>query len=146
LHRQVLPSSTTTWRCPRRPSGRTGCSAASGFAGAWRRTRSGGRGGFPVSWRAVLASATRPGASHPYTSPGPIAPIGTTHRSDVLFTFVLAGTVTLEAARPGAHSLEEGDAYVVSPDLETALGDVSSNLDLLEVALPAVAPAASPAS
>jgi hypothetical protein len=77
---------------------------------------------------------------------GPIAPIGTTHRSDVLFTFVLAGTVTLEAARPGAHSLEEGDAYVVSPDLETALGDVSSNLDLLEVALPAVAPAASPAS
>jgi quercetin dioxygenase-like cupin family protein len=69
---------------------------------------------------------------------GPIAPIGTTHRSDILFTFVLAGTATLEAADHGAHPLVEGDAYVVPPGLETALGEASPDLELLEVSLPAI--------
>jgi uncharacterized cupin superfamily protein len=61
----------------------------------------------------------------------------TSHTSDILFTFVLSGTVTLAAAGEGAHRLEEGDAYVVPPGLKTALTDGSSELRLLEVSLPA---------
>jgi quercetin dioxygenase-like cupin family protein len=69
---------------------------------------------------------------------GPIARIGTTHRTDILFTFVLAGTATLEAVGHRAHPLAEGDAYVVPPGLETALGEASPDLELLEVSLPAI--------
>lgn len=61
----------------------------------------------------------------------------TSHTSDILFTFVLAGSVTLAAAGQGAHRLEEGDAYVVPPGLKTALTDPSTDLQLLEVSLPA---------
>jgi quercetin dioxygenase-like cupin family protein len=61
----------------------------------------------------------------------------TSHTSDILFTFVLSGSVTLAAAGQGAHRLEEGDAYVVPPGLKTALTDASSALQLLEVSLPA---------
>ena len=73
---------------------------------------------------------------------GPIARVETTHDSDILFTFVLAGTVTLDGSGRGAYALEEGDAYVVPPGLETALSDASPDLELLEVSLPAIAPAA----
>ena len=61
----------------------------------------------------------------------------TSHTSDILFTFVLAGTVTLHGERQGAHPLSEGDAFVVPPDLKTALTGASPDLALLEVSLPA---------
>ena len=51
----------------------------------------------------------------------------------------LAGTATLDAAGHGTHPLEEGDAYVVPPGLEIVIGRASSDLELLEVALPAIA-------
>ena len=37
----------------------------------------------------------------------------------------------------GAHALSEGDAYVIPPDLKTSLTDASTDLQLLEVSLPA---------
>jgi quercetin dioxygenase-like cupin family protein len=61
----------------------------------------------------------------------------TRHTCDILFTFVLSGTMTLEAVGQGSHALGEGDAYVVPPDLPTALTACSPDLQLLEVALPA---------
>ncbi|HKH45458.1 MAG TPA: cupin [Thermoanaerobaculia bacterium] len=61
----------------------------------------------------------------------------TSHTSDILFTFVLSGTVTLRGEGQGAHALSEGDAYVIPPHLKTALTDCSENLQLLEVSLPA---------
>lgn len=61
----------------------------------------------------------------------------TTHTSDILFTFVLGGSATLQAEGRGAHRLTEGDAYVIPPDLATALMDCSADLQLLEVSLPA---------
>jgi hypothetical protein len=61
----------------------------------------------------------------------------TSHTSDILFTFVLSGSMTLHGEGQGAHALTEGDAYVIPPHLKTALTDCSEDLQLLEVALPA---------
>jgi quercetin dioxygenase-like cupin family protein/catechol 2,3-dioxygenase-like lactoylglutathione lyase family enzyme len=61
----------------------------------------------------------------------------TSHTSDILFTFVLSGSMTLHGDGQGAHALTEGDAYVIPPHLKTALTDCSEDLELLEVSLPA---------
>ena len=61
----------------------------------------------------------------------------TSHTSDILFTFVLSGSVTLRGEGQGAHALSEGDAYVIPPHLSTSLTDCSADLQLLEVSLPA---------
>ena len=61
----------------------------------------------------------------------------TSHTSDILFTFVLSGSVTLRGEGHGAQALTEGDAYVIPPDLRTSLTDASADLQLLEVSLPA---------
>ena len=61
----------------------------------------------------------------------------TSHTSDILFTFVLSGSMTLHGEGQGAHALTEGDAYVIPPHLKTALADCSEDLQLLEVSLPA---------
>jgi quercetin dioxygenase-like cupin family protein/catechol 2,3-dioxygenase-like lactoylglutathione lyase family enzyme len=61
----------------------------------------------------------------------------TSHTADILFTFVLSGSLTLCGDGQGAHALTEGDAYVIPPHLKTALTDCSGDLQLLEVALPA---------
>jgi quercetin dioxygenase-like cupin family protein/catechol 2,3-dioxygenase-like lactoylglutathione lyase family enzyme len=59
------------------------------------------------------------------------------HTADILFTFVLAGSVTLHGEGQGSHALTEGDAYVIPPLLKTALTDCSEDLELLQVSLPA---------
>jgi quercetin dioxygenase-like cupin family protein len=61
----------------------------------------------------------------------------TSHTSDILFTFVMSGTLTLHGDGQGAHELSEGDAYVIPPHMKTALSDCSGDLQLLEVSLPA---------
>jgi quercetin dioxygenase-like cupin family protein len=61
----------------------------------------------------------------------------TSHTSDILFTFVLSGSVTLAGDGQGAHSLSEGDAFVIPPGLKTSLTQRSADLQLLEVSLPA---------
>jgi len=68
---------------------------------------------------------------------GPTGGQVTSHTSDILFTFVLAGAVTLRGEGQGAHTLGEGDAYVIPPHLKTSLTDCSTDLQLLEVSLPA---------
>ncbi|HEY7288126.1 MAG TPA: cupin domain-containing protein [Vicinamibacterales bacterium] len=61
----------------------------------------------------------------------------TSHTSDILFTFVLSGSIKLSAERQGAQTLTEGDAYVVPPGMKTGLSAGSTDLELLEVSLPA---------
>lgn len=68
---------------------------------------------------------------------GPLDRQATSHTSDILFTFVLSGSLTLHGSEQGAHPLSEGDAYVIPPDMRTALADCSEDLQLLEVSLPA---------
>jgi quercetin dioxygenase-like cupin family protein/catechol 2,3-dioxygenase-like lactoylglutathione lyase family enzyme len=61
----------------------------------------------------------------------------TSHSSDILFDFVLSGSVTLTGEGQGAHALGEGDAFVIPPHLKTSLTAASRDLQLLEVSLPA---------
>jgi quercetin dioxygenase-like cupin family protein len=58
------------------------------------------------------------------------------HRTDILFTFVLEGTMTLRARGHDSHDLTAGDAFVIPPDTRTAYANCSSDLELLEVSLP----------
>ena len=60
----------------------------------------------------------------------------TRHESDIFFTFVLSGSVTLHGGPQGAHELTEGDAFVIPPNVPYALADASADLQLLEVSLP----------
>jgi quercetin dioxygenase-like cupin family protein len=61
----------------------------------------------------------------------------TCHRGDILFTFVMEGSMRLEAEGRAPVMLGAGDAFVVPPRLCTRYADASADLELLEVALPA---------
>ena len=63
-------------------------------------------------------------------------PQWTTHNSDILFTFVMDGTVTLEGDGREPYALEPGDAFAIPPGMKTRLSDPSDDLELLEVSLP----------
>jgi quercetin dioxygenase-like cupin family protein/catechol 2,3-dioxygenase-like lactoylglutathione lyase family enzyme len=65
------------------------------------------------------------------------APVTTHHNADILFAFVLSGSVTLHGEGQDAHALTEGDAFVIPPHFKTALTEASEDLQLLEVSLPA---------
>jgi len=60
----------------------------------------------------------------------------TSHQTDILFTFVMEGTMTLRAQGRDSHDLTAGDAFVIPPDTRTAYANCSSDLELLEVSLP----------
>ena len=59
-----------------------------------------------------------------------------THDGDILFTFVMAGEMTLEGQGKDPCRLSPGDAFVVPPGMATRYADPSGDLELLEVALP----------
>ena len=56
--------------------------------------------------------------------------------SDILFTFVLEGQMTLEGEGRDPFDLAAGDAFVVPPNMPTCYSNASSDLELLEVSLP----------
>jgi quercetin dioxygenase-like cupin family protein len=60
----------------------------------------------------------------------------TTHAGDILFTFVMAGEMTLEGQDTAPTPLSAGDAFVIPPGLATRYADTTPNLELLEVSLP----------
>jgi len=62
----------------------------------------------------------------------------TVHDCDILFNYVLAGTMTLINKNDEQHTLEAGDAFVVPPDYATRYSTCSTDLELLEVSLPGV--------
>ncbi|WP_371157559.1 cupin [Jannaschia sp. 2305UL9-9] len=64
---------------------------------------------------------------------GPTAPFA--HDADIHFTFVMAGTMTLEVP-DGRHDLNPSDAFVLPPDTPATYADASPDLELLEVTLP----------
>ena len=63
-------------------------------------------------------------------------PDWTRHDGDILFTFVMGGTVTLEGEGRDPFPLTTGDAFVIPPGMATRLSDPSDDIELLEVALP----------
>lgn len=58
------------------------------------------------------------------------------HDTDIHFTFVMAGEVTLEGEGRDPYRLEQGDAFVIPPGMRTRLSDPSQDVELLEVSLP----------
>ncbi len=61
----------------------------------------------------------------------------TVHEGDILFTFVMSGTMRLHSEGKAPFALEAGDAFVIPPGLATCYANPSADLELLEVALPA---------
>jgi len=59
------------------------------------------------------------------------------HDADFLFTFVLSGSLTLDVDGRGARAVGAATSFVLPPGDFYALLDCSSDLELLEVALPA---------
>lgn len=60
----------------------------------------------------------------------------TSHSTDILFTFVMNGTMTLEGEGREPHDLTAGDAFVIPPGMKTAYRNCSDDLELMEAALP----------
>lgn len=58
------------------------------------------------------------------------------HDTDIHFTFVMDGEVTLEGEGREPYRLEQGDAFVIPPGMRTRLSAPSDNIELLEVTLP----------
>jgi quercetin dioxygenase-like cupin family protein len=63
-------------------------------------------------------------------------PVWTTHDSDILFGFVMAGGMTLQGEGKDPYRLTAGDAFVIPPALRTRWADPSADFELLEVTLP----------
>ena len=68
---------------------------------------------------------------------GPPEPGMRRHDAELLFMFVLQGTVTLRADGHDDQRLAAGDSFIVPPELPHDLTDCGDGLELLEVALPA---------
>ncbi|WP_147111225.1 cupin domain-containing protein [Tateyamaria sp. syn59] len=65
-------------------------------------------------------------------------PVWSVHDSDILFTFVMEGSMTLEGEGRAPFALVAGDAFVVPPGMATRYADLSDDIELLEVSLPGV--------
>jgi quercetin dioxygenase-like cupin family protein len=59
-----------------------------------------------------------------------------THDADILFGFVMSGTMVLHGDATGPRPLSAGDAFVIPPGMATRWADPSAEFELLEVALP----------
>lgn len=59
-----------------------------------------------------------------------------THNCDILFNFVMEGSMTINGDGKETFDLNPGDAFVIPPNLKTKYENMSSNLELLEVSLP----------
>jgi quercetin dioxygenase-like cupin family protein len=60
----------------------------------------------------------------------------TSHDTDILFTFVKEGSLSVRADGQRAHALVAGDAFVIPPHLPVAYDRCSDDCELLEVTLP----------
>ena len=58
------------------------------------------------------------------------------HDTDILFSFVMEGGLTLAAQGHDSARLSPGDAFVIPPDLAVQYRDCTNDLELLEVSLP----------
>ncbi len=59
------------------------------------------------------------------------------HNADLHFTFVMAGSMRLEAEGQEPAFLSQGDAFALPPGLGVSYKEVSEDIELLEVTLPA---------
>jgi len=62
----------------------------------------------------------------------------TRHAGDILFTFVMAGSMTLEGEGTAPSRLSPGDAFVIPPGMATRYAEATADLELLGVSRPGV--------
>ena len=62
----------------------------------------------------------------------------TRHRGDILFSFVMSGSMTLHGEGKAPFRVEMGDAFVIPPGMATRYGAASADLEVLEVSLPGI--------
>ena len=62
--------------------------------------------------------------------------VWTTHNADIMFGFVMAGTMRLQGQGKDPFLLSAGDAFVTPPGMATCWADPSDDFELLEVTLP----------
>jgi mannose-6-phosphate isomerase-like protein (cupin superfamily) len=67
----------------------------------------------------------------------PYLPAPILHDAELLFRFVLEGSVVLRCSGDDEFRLDAGDAFVVPAGMQHQLDDPSAQLQMLEVALPA---------
>ena len=60
----------------------------------------------------------------------------TSHNTDILFSFVLEGTMVLKGEGREPQTLEAGDAFVIPPGIKTVYAEPSTDLEVLQVSLP----------
>ncbi len=84
----------------------------------------------------TIAANTRDVAGVQVLRRGNGQPAWTRHDADILFSFVMAGGMTLEGEGKDPHPLTAGDAFVIPPGLATRYADATGDLEILEVALP----------
>ena len=89
-----------------------------------------------VSRDTLIAQNTHDVAGVHVVKRGKGAPEWAAHDSDIHFTFVMDGTMTLEGEGRAPHKLQAGDAFVTPPSMLTRYLDASDDLELLEVSLP----------
>ncbi len=89
-----------------------------------------------VSRDTTIADNTKGVAGVQVVRRGEGDPVWTTHDSDIHFTFVMQGTVTLEGEGRDPYPLEAGDACVIPPGMKTRLSAPSDDIEMLEVTLP----------
>ncbi len=63
-------------------------------------------------------------------------PVQISHNADILFTFVMDGSMELEAEGHELQKLKSGDAFVIPPRARYRLRDFENDLQLLQVSLP----------
>lgn len=60
----------------------------------------------------------------------------TSHATDILFSFVMDGTMSLTGEGQETRTLAAGDAFVIPPGIRTSYTHCSPDLEILEVSLP----------
>ena len=67
---------------------------------------------------------------------GQANPVWMRHDCDILFNFVMSGSMVLEGEGKQPYRLEKGDAFVIPPKMATRYSEPTEDLQLLEVTLP----------
>ena len=89
-----------------------------------------------VSRDTGIAENTKNVAGVHVLRPGVGSPVWARHDADIHFSFVMAGTMTLEGEGKAPSDLQEGDAFVIPPGMATRHSNASPDLELMEVTLP----------
>lgn len=58
------------------------------------------------------------------------------HDTDILFSFIISGSMIIDATGQDLQELAPGDAFVIPPDMNYRFKEISADLEMLEVALP----------